>query len=206
MVGPARVAPRCLSGNEFGDPEQLGHDLSRLVGLVSLDISRCRLRRLPPLKGLGGLTRLDARENALTSSAGLLRCTGHESGRARVPPRCSMRLVGEHRRGQMCRPEAGFAPEHRQRFATIRRRLSGTELYLPSSLSILVSSCLQPDNMPRVLCSELVSGGLAMFRTRRLCRFPLRAFGFPAPFFLGEGASTDDRVCSSGALAQSLYQ
>ncbi|CAE6960916.1 Drc3 [Symbiodinium sp. CCMP2592] len=70
---PRSLTTLCLSGNAFGNMEDLSRQLSGLRNLRSLDLSSCRLEALTCLPKLA-LEKLDVSNNFLSSSAGVARC------------------------------------------------------------------------------------------------------------------------------------
>ena len=70
---PRSLTTLCLSGNAFGNMEDLSRQLSGLRNLRSLDLSSCRLEALTCLPKLA-LEKLDMSNNFLSSSAGVARC------------------------------------------------------------------------------------------------------------------------------------
>eukprot|EP00930_Biecheleria_cincta_P084171 TRINITY_DN7365_c0_g1_i1.p1 TRINITY_DN7365_c0_g1~~TRINITY_DN7365_c0_g1_i1.p1 ORF type:complete len:800 (-),score=133.91 TRINITY_DN7365_c0_g1_i1:834-3233(-) len=72
---PASLTSLCLSGNAFEDMGELAEQLSPLTCLVELDLSRCRLTRLPEFPRLPCLVHLDISKNSLLSCVGLYKCS-----------------------------------------------------------------------------------------------------------------------------------
>eukprot|EP00933_Yihiella_yeosuensis_P019632 TRINITY_DN15867_c0_g1_i1.p1 TRINITY_DN15867_c0_g1~~TRINITY_DN15867_c0_g1_i1.p1 ORF type:complete len:770 (+),score=148.25 TRINITY_DN15867_c0_g1_i1:176-2485(+) len=75
-VFPKSLTSLCLSGNAFSDVAELSSQLARLVSLVELDLSRCKLTHLPEFPRLQCLSDLNLSGNDLMSSRGLARCSG----------------------------------------------------------------------------------------------------------------------------------
>ncbi|CAE7242599.1 DRC3 [Symbiodinium sp. CCMP2456] len=71
---PRALTTLCLSGNAFGNMEDLSRGLSGLRNLRSLDLSSCRLEALTCLPKLA-LEKLDVSNNFLSSSLGVARCS-----------------------------------------------------------------------------------------------------------------------------------